>query len=113
MALWKRRRDPDEEVTTPRTTTASTAAGSTVLELLAVPKQVSVRKVGRKGTLTFMATGIVNPFGPTLNVLAIDGNPEPGREAPLLRFMLNPFTHGLAASPPSRAFTSGLLSGAA
>jgi hypothetical protein len=63
----------------------------TVLELAPSPKEISTQKVGQDGMLTLLATGLVNPFGPTLNALVIDGDPEPGRTLPVLRLMLNPF----------------------
>ena len=30
--------------------------------------------------------------GPTLNALEVDGDPVPGRELPVIRVLLNPFT---------------------
>lgn len=66
-------------------------AALTVLHLSPSPRKVSSRNVGQGGMLTLLATGIVNPFGPTLNALMVDGDPELGRELPVLRLMLNPF----------------------
>jgi len=40
----------------------------------------------------FFATGIVNPFGPTLSVVAAAGEPSEGRELPVVEIMLNPFS---------------------
>lgn len=40
----------------------------------------------------FFATGILNPFGPTLSVVGAVGEPRVGREIPVVEIMLNPFT---------------------
>ncbi len=48
---------------------------------------------GGKGLLmTFFAIGIVNPMGPTLNVIAADGLGDAGDLLPLVHLMLNPFS---------------------
>lgn len=48
---------------------------------------------GGKGLLTtFFAIGIVNPMGPTLNVIAADGLGDAGDRLPLVHLMLNPFS---------------------
>jgi hypothetical protein len=44
---------------------------------------------------TLLAGGIVNPFGPTLNVLVAGGKWEPGRTVAILHAMLNPFQQGV------------------
>ena len=40
----------------------------------------------------FFATGILNPFGPTLSVVGAVGQPRVGREIPVVEIMLNPCT---------------------
>jgi hypothetical protein len=40
----------------------------------------------------FFATGIVNPFGPTLSIVAAAGKTAEGSELPIVEIMLNPFS---------------------
>jgi hypothetical protein len=47
--------------------------------------------IAEEGFTTLLATGIINPFGPTLTVLAIEGDTRSGLESPVLRLVLNPF----------------------
>jgi hypothetical protein len=55
---------------------------------------VALNTVGQKGFTTLIATGIVNPVGPTLNVVAADDYfPTAQGRIPILHFMLNPFSH--------------------
>ena len=57
------------------------------------PVDVALKSVGKKGFTTLIATGIVNPAGPTLNVVAADGYfPTAQGRIPILHFMLNPFS---------------------
>lgn len=60
--------------------------------LLSEPIPTSLTEVGEKGFTTLIAGGIVNPFGPTLNVLTVDGHfrTAVGRLRVLL-IALNPF----------------------
>lgn len=99
MALWKKRRQEHTEEATPppvaQTVQAESAPAATVLQLSPSPREISTRNVGKEGMLTLLATGIVNPFGPTFNAIVVDGDPKPGRELPVLRFMLNPFVQEL------------------
>ena len=54
--------------------------------------KTSVHESGKKGYTTLLAAGIVNPFGPTLSVLAVDGYfPLADGRIPLIEMMLNPF----------------------
>ena len=97
MALWRRRRREQEEGALGRTAPPSDYAWSasdapTVLRLVDNPRSVATTKLGQDAVLTLLATGIVNPFGPTLNVLAIVGDPQPEQELPVVRALLNPFT---------------------
>lgn len=46
---------------------------------------------GYHGLTTLFACGIVNPFGPTLNLLALEGELESRDRQPLLHIMLHPF----------------------
>lgn len=96
MTFWKKRRQEEPDETAPLRAAPTVPAEKardtpTVLEMLASPKEAAPREVGQDGMLTLLATGIVNPFGPTLNALVVDGDPEPGLDLPILRFMLNPF----------------------
>ena len=53
---------------------------------------VALNTVGKKGFTTLIATGIVNPAGPTLNVVAADDYfPTAHGRVQILHFMLNPF----------------------
>lgn len=94
MALWNRRSKDESSKSTAAvpSSTADTAGDSpTVLQLLAKPEPIRLETIGDKGLVTLIASAIVNPFGPTLNVLAVDGDPQPYRELPVIRLMLNPF----------------------
>lgn len=51
----------------------------------------SLRDIGTDGLTALYGAGIINPFGPTLNVLVLDGRAAPGSELPVLHLMLNPF----------------------
>jgi hypothetical protein len=56
------------------------------------PIDVALKSVGKKGFTTLIATGIVNPAGPTLHVVAADDYfPTAQGRIPILHFMLNPF----------------------
>jgi hypothetical protein len=57
------------------------------------PVDVELKSVGKKGFTTLIATGIVSPAGPTLNVVAADGYfPRAQGRIPILHLMLNPFS---------------------
>jgi hypothetical protein len=54
------------------------------------PIDVALKSVGKKGFTTLIATGIVNPAGPTLHVVAADDYfPTAQGRIPILHFMLN------------------------
>lgn len=58
-------------------------------EYLEVPRQFSVEDIEGAHLEAFVITGIVNPYGPTLNVLATVGKSQ---SRPLIHAMLNPFS---------------------
>src|ERR1043166_3218875 len=51
----------------------------------------SLKRVGKSGLTTLVAGGIVNPFGPTLTALVLDGDIRSGNPVPILVITLNPF----------------------
>ena len=54
--------------------------------------ETSFHESGKKPYTTLLAAGIVNPFGPTLSVLAVDGYfPRADGRVPLIEMTLNPF----------------------
>jgi len=53
--------------------------------------ELSLDKFGDRQMITILAGGIINPFGPTLNAFALDGDIEPGCTLPILHLMFNPF----------------------
>ena len=60
---------------------------------LCEPVPTPLSDVGKKGFTTLLAGGIVNPFGPTLNVIAADGHfPTAEGRLPVLLLTLNPFS---------------------
>ena len=56
------------------------------------PTALSLDDLDGSSLDVFFATGIVNPFGPTLSVVAAAGEPSEGRELPVVEIILNPFT---------------------
>lgn len=61
--------------------------------LLGTSVPTSLSEAGKKGFTALIAGGIVNPFGPTLNVIAADGHfPTAQGRLPVLRIALNPFS---------------------
>jgi hypothetical protein len=67
--------------------------GGSTFRLWSSPQETSLAKIGgEEGLKTLFAWGIVNPFGPTLTVVATDGILyAPGRKLPIVYLMLNPF----------------------
>jgi hypothetical protein len=63
-----------------------------VFETLSEPREVPFRDVGRNGFTVFLAAGIVNPFGPTLEVIASDADGEDGGRLPIVNMTVNPFS---------------------
>ncbi len=55
-------------------------------------REIPLGHAGKTGFTTLIVAGIVNPFGPTLNVIAADGAFDSGGRMPILQMMLNPFT---------------------
>lgn len=58
---------------------------------LSSPRPEKLSEFLRGDPTTLAAVGIVNPFGPTLAVLAVDGALTPGSERRVARISLNPF----------------------
>jgi hypothetical protein len=56
-----------------------------------IPKQTALSKVGKDGFTTLFGGGIINPLGPTLDVVVLDGVIAQDKELPILQIMLNPF----------------------
>lgn len=50
---------------------------------------------GEKNLTVLISGGIVNPYGPTLSVIAMEGKIRPGEELSILRLTLNPFSQSL------------------
>ena len=61
------------------------------ISLFDEPTQLSLDDLDGSALDVFFATGIVNPFGPTLSVVAAAGEPAEKRELPVVEIMLNPF----------------------
>jgi hypothetical protein len=64
----------------------------TELRLFDEPLPIQLNTVTEKPATALLVGGIVNPFGPTLNVVMAHGTWEAGETLPVLRVMLNPFT---------------------
>jgi hypothetical protein len=56
------------------------------------PREASIEKLTEVFPTTYFAMGIVNPMGPTLNLLASDGVRSPGSNSRMYQVMLNPFS---------------------
>lgn len=69
-------------------------SAETVFQRLPVGRPVSVGSVGRRGFTVMLAAGIVNPMGPTLAVVAVDGPFDEGARLPVIAMSLNPFRQG-------------------
>lgn len=54
--------------------------------------EISLGQVGKNGLTTLIAGGIINPFGPTLTAVVIDGQVNPGSQHRVVELMLNPFS---------------------
>lgn len=61
-------------------------------EVYAEPREVALDAVGTRGLTVLLCVGIVNPMGPTLVVLAVDGHFEDDARLPVIIIRLNPFT---------------------
>lgn len=76
---------------------------------------VEDRRLLERPLTGLLVSGIVNPFGPTLNALVLAGDAAPGRTLPVLRVMLNPFAQriwvvGETEAGEKRLPSEGLLS---
>lgn len=58
---------------------------------LSHPHEIELKSLWDRDLTTLAGAGIINPFGPTLSILALDGIIEQGKVMPLLYIMLNPF----------------------
>lgn len=54
-------------------------------------RPVEVGELLERPLTGLLVSGIVNPFGPTLNAVVLAGEREPPRRVPVVRVMLNPF----------------------
>jgi hypothetical protein len=63
-----------------------------IFEKFAQPEKVDFASVGKRGMTVMLAAGIVNPFGPTLGVVASDGSFNDGGCLPIVRMTVNPFS---------------------
>lgn len=76
-----------------KTPLAPTAAPKTTrFKLHGSPQSRSIARIGQNGLSTLLCGGIINPFGPTLNAIALDGPFEAGKELPIVYMNLNPFS---------------------
>jgi hypothetical protein len=55
-------------------------------------RAVPIGSLLQREVTTLLAGGIVNPFGPTLTALVVDGEFSPGPERPVVLLTLNPFS---------------------
>lgn len=65
--------------------------GETRFERRRSARKVPLASVGKRGYTVLLGVGIVNPFGPTLAVIATDGPLDAGARLPVLLMTLNPF----------------------
>lgn len=69
---------------------------TSTFELWDTPRPLSIKNTGKQGLTVLFGGGIVNPFGPTLNLLATDGlfdeSAGKGGTLQILHIVLNPFT---------------------
>lgn len=63
----------------------------TTIQFYASPRPYKLEQVMSSPITSFMVTGIVNPFGPTLSAVVAVGEIKLGAKLPLVRLMLNPF----------------------
>jgi hypothetical protein len=94
MPLWKKRShgEDGEEAQRVSASDAETGATGEPLIVTAIDPPVDYTgSIAEKGFTTLLATGIVNPFGPTLTVLAVEGDARSSRETTVVRLVLNPF----------------------
>jgi hypothetical protein len=73
----------------------TTATRDTQIRLYETPEPTTLKQVTAQRVTSFLAAGIVNPFGPTLNVVAAAGELDPGAKLPVVRMILNPFSQEL------------------
>jgi hypothetical protein len=82
------------------------------VSLLGAAGEIDLHSILSQPVTTLMVTGIVNPFGPTLEAIGLLGQVEPRRTLPLIRVMLNPFSQEaleLGSVALGQRFNPGLL----
>jgi hypothetical protein len=62
------------------------------VSLLGEAREIDLHSILSEPVTSLMVTGIVNPFGPTLEAIGLLGEVEPGVTLRLIRVMLNPFS---------------------
>lgn len=67
------------------------SAQATELRLHASPKPYTPSRVMASPVTGLLVSGIVNPFGPTVNAVVAVGELKVGAKLPVVRLMLNPF----------------------
>ena len=63
--------------------------------LMEQPEQAELDRVGQNPMVTFMISGIINPFGPSMTAYYCDGIPQPDCSPDLMKITLNPFAQSL------------------
>ena len=63
-----------------------------LFEKFVEPKSVHLESLTNREMITIVAGGIINPFGPTLNAIVLDGIIQTGNKLPILNINLNPFS---------------------
>ena len=60
------------------------------------PVDVDLMGLKKNGVTTLFGGGIINPFGPTLNAVVLNGKMKAGTTIPVIQMMLNPFSQSAA-----------------
>jgi hypothetical protein len=82
------------------------------VSLLGAAGEIDLQSILSQPVTTLMVTGIVNPFGPTLEAIGLLGQVEPRRTPPLVRIILNPFSQEafeLGSIALGETFNTGFL----
>jgi hypothetical protein len=116
MPLWNKRSRGDDLEREERVNTSEAENGATGEQSKVTPINPPVEyrgSIAEEGFTPLLATGIVNPFGPTLTVLAVEGDTPSRRERPVLRLVFNPFLQnfeqvGVARQGDTRSLESQL-----
>src|SRR5450759_237627 len=67
----------------------------TQFEVLEESEELSLDEIGKHNMMTLMACGIVNPFGPTLSALVLEGQFQPGGFLSILELTLSPLSQSV------------------